>query len=199
MHLGDLRLPRRLIVLPLALALVAAGCGGGSTGNGTTSPTASAPEATAPPPDATQPGTGATTTPPAATGPAGETDPSTSTDREVPDDRGGDEGDGTAGGGKRNVRVRASFTMTSAGHVTPRTITVPAFIAIQLTLHVPDEFAQLGAHALVVETPEERRLDVYYRQHTNTLRLPGQRPGRYRVKLDRVPAATLIVGGEPGP
>lgn len=192
MHWGELRLPRRLIALPLVLVLLAAGCGGGSTGNGTTSPTASAPEATAPPPDATQPGTDTVTTPP------GVTDPSTSTDRTVPQDRGGGKG-GRAGGGKRNVRVPATFLMTSAESVTPRTITVPPYIAIQLTMHVPDKFAQLGNHGLVVETPEERRLDVYYRQHVNTIRLPGQRPGRYRLMLDRRPVGTLIVGGEPGP
>ncbi len=184
MHLGDLRLSRRSIapVLALALALaVVGGCGGGSTGNGTTDPTASAPEATAPPTDATQPGTGATTTPT-------QTEP-------LPTYR-GQSGSSTGEKDARGVRVPATFTVVGR-HLEPRTITVPPFLAIQLTLRASDRLF----HRLRLLTPEGREVDLGAEQRKASLLIPGQRAGRYKVRLDDEPApvATLVVGGEVGP
>lgn len=184
---GDLRPSRRLVVLvALVLALAAAGgCGGGSTGNGTTEPTASAPEATAPPTDATQPGTGATTTPTGTTPAQTETLPSYR----------GQRGSTTESGG-RNVRVPATFTVVGS-RLEPRTITVPPFLAIQLTLRASDR----QFHRLRLLTPEGRELDLGAEQRKVSLLIPGQRAGRYKLRLDYepTPVATLVVGGEVGP
>lgn len=183
MHVGEMGMSRRAIapVVALALALAAVGgCGGGSTGNGTTEPTASAPEATAPPADATQPGTGTTTTP-AQT----ETLPSYRGQR------------GTTGlDGARNVRVPAVFTVVGR-RLQPSTITVPPFLAIQLTLRASDR----ERHRLILLTPEGLALDMGAEQRKVSLLLPGQRAGRYKVRLDyeAKPVATLVVGGEVGP
>lgn len=176
-HVGKLRLGRRLIALPVVLALAAGGCGGGSTGADTTAPTASAPEATAPPADATQPGTSSATTPPATTTQPAQTQTSPST------------------GGARNVHVRAAYAIAPHWHVRPRTITVPAFVAVNLSLRSPDT----EVHWMVLDTPEKRRIDIMYRKSFARLLLPGMRPGRYQLRLDGHVAGALVVGGEAGP
>jgi hypothetical protein len=187
MHLGDQRLARPLaLLLALAvLALAAGGCGGGSTGSGTTTPTASAPDATAPPPDATQPGTG--TTPPATTTQPAQTQPSTQPAR-------GGGRSGNDGGGGRHVRVPAAFEVVN-GRLHPRTITVPAFLAIQMSLRVHDTIG----HHISIGPPVRARVDVIPGERTGSVLVSGQRPGRYRILYDYQPAGTLVVGGEPGP
>jgi hypothetical protein len=162
------------VVLTLVLAL--AGCGGGSTGPGTTNPTASAPDATAPPPDATQPGTGPVTPPPTTT-PA-QTQPSR-------DNGGGDE---------QAVRVPASYVVVPGGRLTPRAITVPPFLAVEISVRSSDG----KPHRLVLQTPEPHTLDVGAGGRA-AVRIPGLRAGQYRVVLDGRPAATLVAGGEVGP
>ena len=191
MHPGDPRHPRltcRLLALTLVLAVAAAaGCGGGSTGNGTTAPTASAPDATAPPADATQPGTGPATTPPATT-----TQPAPT--RTQPETGGGGEGERR---GARNVRVPATFMVVAGSRLKPRTVTVPPFLAIRLTLRAGDG----QAHRLVLQTPEGYAVDLGPERREASVRIPGQRAGRYAIKLDYEPkpVATLVVGGELGP
>jgi hypothetical protein len=184
MHVGELRLSRRALAPVVALALVAAGaggCGGGSTGNGTTEPTASAPEATAPPADATQPGTGATTTP---------------TQTETLPSYRGQRGSSTGESDARGVRVPATFTVVGR-RLQPSTITVPPFLAIQLTLRASDR----QFHRLRLLTPEAQELDLGAEQRKVSLLIPGQRAGRYKLRLDYEPKpiATLVVGGEVGP
>jgi hypothetical protein len=181
-----MRLARRgLAVLPVVLALAAAGCGGGSTGSETSSPTASAPEATAPPTDATQPGTEATPPPATTTQPA-QTQTTPSARR----------GRGRRGGGReQSVRVPVSFTIVGAGRLRPRTITVPPFLAIELSLHARDGFK----HSVVINTPEKRQVDVQPTEPSGSTRIAGLPAGRYQVRLDGVAAGALIVGGEVGP
>jgi hypothetical protein len=173
------------LLLAAAGALLAAGCGGGSTGTGTVAPTASAPDATAPPPDATQPGTGPVTPPPAtATQPAQtQTTPSS----------GGD--DASAGGGEQSVRVPASFVVAPGGRLRPPTITVPPFLAVEISVRSADG----RAHRLVVRTPTPQTLDVAAGGRA-AVRIPGLHAGRYAVALDgRAAAGTLVAGGEVGP
>jgi hypothetical protein len=176
MHPGDPRRSRRwtalAIVLALALAGVVSGCGGGSTGNGTTAPTASAPDATAPPADATQPGTA----------PAAREEPPV-TD-ELP----------SGGGGAQNARVPARFVV-GYHHMRPRTITVPPMLAVQVSVRSDDG----NQHRFVLETPEPRQLDVFPEQRAASMRVPGLRAGRYRIRVDYEPFGALVVGGEAGP
>lgn len=158
-----------------ALALAVGACGGGNTGAGTSQPTASAPEATTPPPDATQPGTGPVTTPTTTT-PA-QTQPS-----------------GDAGGEEQAVRVPASFVVAPGARLTPRTITVPPFLAVEISVRSDDG----RPHRLVLETPVPHALEVAAGARA-AVRIPGLRAGRYRVTLDGRPAGALVAGGEVGP
>jgi len=176
---------RLLRCLAVVLALTLSACGGGNTGAGTgAEPTASAPDATAPPADATQPGTGSVTTPPATTPTETQTEPAT----------GGSSG-GTAGGGDEEaVRVPAAFTVVAGGRLTPPTITVPPFLAVELSLASSDG----KPHRLVVRTPTPHTLRVAAGGRA-AIRIPGLRAGRYPVLLDGHRAGALVAGGEVGP
>lgn len=164
-----------------ALALALTACGGGNTGSGTTNPTASAPDATAPPTDATQPGTAPTTTPPATTTAPTQT-------QTVP--AGGDDG----GGGEQQVRVPASFVVTPSGRLTPSTITVPPFLAVEISIRADDG----RSHTLVLQTPTPHTLQVAGGKRA-AVRIAGLRAGRYPVTLDGRRAGALVAGGEVGP
>jgi hypothetical protein len=173
------RFPRCLALAALT-AMALAGCGGGSTGPGTTNPTASAPDATAPPADATQPGTAPTTTPPATTRPTQtQTTPS-----------GGSSDDG----GEQAIRVPASFVVASSGRLTPPTITVPPFLAVEISIRSDDG----KPHRFVLRTPTPHALRVATGERA-ALRIPGLRAGRYPVTLDGRRAGELVAGGEVGP
>jgi hypothetical protein len=175
------RSPRCLIALAVltALTATASACGGGNTGPGTTNPTASAPDATAPPTDATQPGTAPATAPPATTTtPPTETQPS------------GDAG----GGGEQQVRVPASFVVTHSDRLTPPTITVPPFLAVEISIRSDDG----RPHTLVLQTPTPHTLQVAAGRRA-AVRIPGLRAGRYAVTLDGRRAGALVAGGEVGP
>lgn len=174
--------PRSLLALTIACALAAGACGGGTTGPGTTSPTASAPDATAPPPDAVQPGTGATTTP---TTPA-QTQTAPSQDSGGADDPGG--------GGEQAVRVPASFVVVAGGRLQPPVITVPPFLAVELSIRSDDG----RPHRLVLETPEPHALAVAAGKRA-AVRISGLPAGRYAVALDGRRAGALVAGGEVGP
>lgn len=166
----------RVAAVVAMLALTASACGGGNTGTGPTGePTASAPEATAPPPDATQPGTTAVAPAPTQTAPA-ETQPE-------PDD-----------GGEQAVRVPATFTVTAGGRLRPPTVTVPPFLAVELSLVAQDG----RPHTLVLRTTPPRTLRVAGSERA-AVRIPGLRAGRYPVLLDGRRVGALVAGGEVGP
>lgn len=177
-----MRFPRCLTAPAVLTALALAGCGGGSTGPGTTNPTASAPDATAPPADATQPGTAPTTTPPATTTTPAQTKP------------GGGGGGGASGGGEQSVRVPASYVVTPSGRLTPPTITVPPFLAVEISIRSDDG----RPHTLVLQTPQPHTLQVAASERA-AVRIPGLRAGRYAVMLDGRRAGALVAGGEVGP
>ncbi len=169
--------------LPLAVlaTLALSACGGGSVGPAATNPTASAPDATAPPTDATQPGTGPvtpTTTAPAQT----QTQPQAPSDTTAP------------AGGSQSVRVPAAFVIAPGGRLTPPTITVPPFLAVEISLRSADG----RAHTLVVQTPTPHTLQVAAGARAQ-VRIAGLRAGSYRVTLDGRRAGALVAGGDAGP
>ncbi len=179
------RCPAALALLT-ALALAVGACGGGNTGTGPAGgPTASAPDATAPPPDATQPGTGPVTTPPATT----------RAQQTTPGGGGGASGSGdSGGGGAEPVRVPASFVAASGGRLVPRTVTVPPFLAVEISLRSDDG----KPHTLTIQTPAPHTLEVAAGRRA-AVRIAGLRAGRYAVTLDGRPAGALVAGGEVGP
>jgi len=168
----------RCLALATLTTLVLSACGGGSVGGGTSAPTASAPDATAPPPDAAQPGTGPVTTrrAPAPT--------RTQTHALVP----------APSGGATNVRIPAAFTVVAGGRLTPATISVPPFLAVEVSLQSVDG----KAHRLVLQTPTPHALAVAAGGRA-AVRIPGLRAGRYAVLLDGRRAGALVVGGDAGP
>ncbi len=192
---------RRLSALPVlavAGALAWAGCGddGGSTAastaatdqpgatapatvDTTTGPVASAPDAPPPPPEA-------------ATTPLPETDGSPGSGTTTG-------GDGERGGsGERAesepVRVPAAFKVRHGDSLTPETITVPPFLAIQISVANPDR----APHVVVVRTPRAVTLRIPG-GGWRAVRIAGQRAGAYAMTLDGRAAGELVVGGEAGP
>jgi hypothetical protein len=146
-------------------------------------PTASAPEATAPPADATQPGTTAVTPPPA--------------ERAEPDGRGGGSGGGAAppdASGEQAVRVPASFVVLPGGRLDPPEITVPPFLAVEVSVRADDG----RPHRVEVRTPRPQTLDVPAGGRA-AVRIAGLRAGRYEVLLDGRPVGAIVAGGEVGP
>jgi len=90
--------------------------------------------------------------------------------------------------------VPATFTVTAGGGLRPRTITVPPFLAVELSLAAQDG----RPHRLMVQTTPPHALHVRAGARTST-RIHGLRAGRYAVRLDGRRAGTLIAGGEVGP
>jgi hypothetical protein len=143
------------------------GCGGGDEPGPTTAstspPLGRAPSATAPP------GAGG----PATSAPVGPT--------ETP-----------AAGGSQRVRVPATFTLRG-GALTPREVSIPAFLAVQVSVAAADG----RSHTVTIAAERSYRLVVPAGKRASIL-LPGQAPGRYAVRSGGA-RAVLAVGGEPGP
>jgi hypothetical protein len=190
--LSPSRVGRSWPLLPLIILLVSSAPGCGDKGGGQSvvqQPSSSpAPAATDTAPAArTAP---ATTTPPATTQP--QTTPATTTPTATtglpPESQPGGAGDEQA------ARVPAAFTVAGAT-ITPARITVPAFLAIELSIT-----AQQAAQRVTVDAPGVGTIDVAA-GGTARRQLAGLRPGDYRVTTARGGAATLHVvsGGAPGP
>lgn len=182
---------RAVLAAAVLGAVVLAGCGGDddatsaatSTAPATqTGPVASTPDATQPPPAATEPLPPETTAtqPPATTGP--DTG-GTGTSESPPPGRAEEE----------PVRVPATFVAGDGG-LTPPRITVPPFLAVEVSVSSGDG----KAHTVVVGTPRAQRFEVAAGGR-GAVRLPGQRAGEYAIELDGREAGTLVVGGEVGP
>ena len=163
------------LVLPLILALI--GCGGGAELAQTErreSPELSAtPSATPSAPVAT-----ATPTPPIATAPSAPV---------PPEDAPGGAGDEEA------ARVRSSLVIDREG-ITPRQVTVPAFLALELS--VRNDSPQEQVVFVVGATPS--RAVSLSPGDTGRLALDGLRPGRYRIDAGAGRrAGTLVARGSP--
>jgi len=159
---------RALAALSCALCLIAtAGCGGDDdrtpVTGSTSPPLGRAPSATAPP------GAGA----PPAPAPVAPAEP-------------------PAAGGSQRVRVPATFTLRG-GTLTPREVSIPAFLAVQVSVAAVDG----RAHTVTIAADRAYRLVVPAGKRASIL-LPGQVPGRYAVRSGAA-RAVLAVGGEPGP
>ena len=141
------------------------GCGGDeepAATQSTSPPLGRAPSATAPPADS-----GARTATAVPSEPGG---------RAVP-------------GGERGVALRAAFTLR-AGRFDPPSITVPPFLAIQVS--VADAEGQ--PRSVTIEAERTYRLSVPAGKRASVT-VPGQPPGRYAVRSGGA-SATLVVGGE---
>jgi hypothetical protein len=156
-----------------------AGCGGGGGNSGTTSASSSVPTtpATTPPP--------ATVTTPTQTTPAPTTTPTqTSTS---PEDQPGGAGDETP------ISTQALFT-GKGGDITPATIRVAPFIAVNVVLHSAD-----GGEYEIEVAHHELKVDGSH--PTAMLKLSGLRAGkRYTLDVSGAPETLAIVANaEPGP
>jgi hypothetical protein len=182
-----------LAAVAASSALIATGCGGSSssgsastaatapaatttTGTGT-GPLAHAPEPTTPIPTPTNPNTNAAPEPMTPTTPG----------RTTPETKPGGAGD------EQPVRVPATF-VARGGKLRPATITVPPFLAVQVTVVAADG----KAHTVLLRTPKPQTLRIPAGQRAS-VRLAGLRAGRYAVELDGAAAGTLVAGGEGGP
>jgi hypothetical protein len=172
-------------LLPLAaVALLAGGCGDDDATTGSTSPTAPTPAVTGDGPVASTP---AATVPPTDAAP-----PPPETITTPPDDGRGDRDDAEPPA-EEPIRVPATFEIRG-GALTPPAITVPPFLAIEVSVANPDA----GERVVVVQTPRAQTLRVPAGDRT-VVRIPGQRAGTYPITLDGRAAGQLIVGGEAGP
>lgn len=96
--------------------------------------------------------------------------------------------------GSSNVRVPATFTVRSGGKLTPPQISLPAHLAVQVTVVSGDGHA----HRVVVMTPSPRTLSVSAGGRASVL-IGGLKVGRYPIELDGTAAGLLVTGAQPGP
>ena len=90
------------------------------------------------------------------------------------------------------MRVPATFTLRG-GSLTPRSVSVPPFLAVQISVVATDG----RPHEVRIAADRVYRLRVPAGKRAS-ITLPGQPAGRYAVTADGA-RATLVVGGEPGP
>jgi hypothetical protein len=92
------------------------------------------------------------------------------------------------------VRVPAAYAIGAGGKLNPPVVSVPAFLAVQLTVASRDG----SGHTVVVKTPTPHTLAVPANGRKSVL-LPGLRAGQYIIDVDGKPGGSLTIGGEPGP
>jgi hypothetical protein len=189
-------------------ALAAAGCGDDDTTSATVvqQPTTAVAPATGP--DATVPTTTTATPTTTTDGGGGGTGTSTSMDPTAttgvppggvdPSKNGGSPANGEQGegGAGDEEAARVPVTLTTAGaSLSPTTVTIPAFLAIELRVT-----AKGGAEKLTISAPGGGTLSVGAGQ-TATKSLAGLTPGDYSVTTASGGKSTLRVinGGDPGP
>lgn len=95
-------------------------------------------------------------------------------------------------GDEEAAYVPAAFSLDADGFE-PREVSVPGFLQIEVI--VTNRSAR--THSVTVQTPAPASLRVPA-QARRSVRLGGQRPGRYTLRAGAA-RATLIVGVEPGP
>jgi len=104
----------------------------------------------------------------------------------------GENGPG-GGGDEQGTRVPAIFSL-KAGKLTPPNVSVPAFLAAEVTVTSTDS----SPHTVVVKVGKGYTFSVAPRG-SGTVKVPGQKNGKFQVLVDGKPAGTLTWGGEPGP
>jgi hypothetical protein len=164
----SLRFHRQIPILAVwGGVILLAGCGGGD--ERATTPTATA---------TATPTTTVTATPQATPTPTITPSPS-------PEDQEGGAGD------EQPARVPLEFTLTDGG-LHPGTISVPAFLGLELIVHnhtgQPQRVTLEGSGALDVPANDTARI-----------RFEGRRAGTYRVDAGDAGHAQVVVGVEPGP
>jgi hypothetical protein len=164
-------------------ALGVAACGGGTNIPATITTNLPGPITTASTPStaSTQASTASTATTAATTATAGGAAPGTTT------------GQTSSTGGTRSARVPAIFTL-KGGRLTPPTISIPAFLAAQVTVTT----TEAGAHSVMVKAGKGYTFTVPARG-SGTVKVPGQKAGNVQVLVDGKALGTLSWGGEPGP
>jgi hypothetical protein len=90
--------------------------------------------------------------------------------------------------------VPATFTIHRGGSLRPPRVTVPAFIAVQLTIASVDR----RSDRVVLLLPRPRALTVAPGGRAS-VRLPGLKAGDYVIAVNGAARGDLLVGGEPGP
>ncbi len=159
--------------LGLVAAVLLSGCGGGKSDDATVGASRQGGSATAPPT-----GRAPATSPPTATAPTRST-PTTH-----------------SGGGEEPIRVPVTLVFAPGGGVDPSTVTIPAFVAIEVTLASRDG----RAHLLRLKAGRRTYRLAVGAGKRETTRLPGLRAGTYRLPaLTGGRSVTLVVGGEAGP
>jgi hypothetical protein len=174
----------RLGILAAAAALGVAACGGGDAR--TAVPVDSVTPAPTPATTAS-----ATATPPKATAPSAPSPPS---DAPSPSPTSA-EGQPGGAGDEAAARVPVELTVGSDGTVTPATVSVPAFLALEL--RVRNRTA--GTLSVTMEHADPPGAFAVGAGKTGTQRLAGVRPGRYVITVAGAGRATLVAGAEPGP
>jgi hypothetical protein len=86
------------------------------------------------------------------------------------------------------------FTVLAGGKVNPPTITIPAHYPVELTVASGDG----RAHRTVLRTTKPYPLSVPAHGRAS-VRVPAPRVGQYALDVDGSRAATLVIGGQPGP
>ncbi len=92
------------------------------------------------------------------------------------------------------MRVPASYVIRAGGKLSPPVVTVPAFLAVALSVTSADG----SAHTVLVKTPSPHTLSVPAHGRKSIL-IPGLRAGRYAIDVDGKLTGSLTIGGEPGP
>jgi hypothetical protein len=166
-----------------ALVLALSACGGDE-------PSSSAPSSTA----TEGPTATATETPPTATAPsAQDPPPDAPTPTSTPTAGGEDQPGG--GGDEAEARVPVAVTVGSDGTISPGTVYIPAFLALELQvrnrtaspLHVSwDASEPKGAFTVGVGK-------------VGTRRVAGLKRGSYFLSIDGAGTAAIVAGAEPGP
>jgi hypothetical protein len=96
--------------------------------------------------------------------------------------------------GSANVRIPATLVVRPGGKLSPPQISIPARIAVQVTVISKDG----RAHRVLVMTPTREPLSVPANGRASVL-IPGLRTGRYPIELDGTTAGLLVTGVQPGP
>jgi hypothetical protein len=134
-------------------------------------------------------------TPPPAPGAPAATPTATATATETPTETPAPAATATArpdeGGDEAEARVPIRLRVAQGG-ISPPTVAVPAFLALELVVRNDDDVA------VTVRLQGEEPLEVAPFA-TRRQRLEGRRPGTYVIDAGAAGSVTLVTGAEPGP